>query len=556
MYPYGCPVLRDNQNLEDKSVLSILIADDEKLAREDILYKVSRSGFYFKWVIEASSAEEALDMISEHKPDILLTDIMMGEMSGIDLVRTARSTSPEIVSILISGYPEFSFAKEAIALDVVEYLLKPVRQEELTAALSKAVARGMNHRNLFQIPINYNKPVDEQLDERQKERLFAFLNGMEAKPDFPVSDLFPDNAKYFQIGAFRLSGNRLEEREKISGRSYYDRLRLLVQDIIQKICGSWFLCFNNFAQEQQITVIGATPETKYRKAEDILKKNFEDIYCQVSMKVCMQMDAKLHVGVSRTAESVSGVMLTQARQALDLRLSLECGPRGRIFYWGEWEKLAAVNLPEEDFKLYQSLLSAGDLKQTLVTVRRIFSSETPGTLHIRMLYVELICILARTCVKKVGGSVVSMLGPECLSGAVIDQFTGREELIESLCRTITTALSQWMAVTTDARSVLLVVKSYVENNFTNSELCTNFLSKQFCISLGYLSASYKKEFGVTISKQIINLRMDYSKKLLKETKLNILDISENCGFNNLSYFMRTFKKHTGCTPNEFRENDE
>lgn len=78
--------------------------------------------------MEAASAEDALNMIKEYKPDILLTDIMMGEMSGIDLVRAARTSSLNIVSILISGYSEFSLAKEAIALNVVDYLLKPVRQ--------------------------------------------------------------------------------------------------------------------------------------------------------------------------------------------------------------------------------------------------------------------------------------------------------------------------------------------------------------------------------------------------------------------------------------------
>lgn len=533
-------------------MLGILIADDEKLAREDILYKVSRSGFNFKWVIEAASAEEALDMIREQKPDILLTDIMMGEMSGIDLVRTAKSASPEISSILISGYPEFSFAKEAIALDVVEYILKPVRQEELTAALSKAIAKVMQQKNLFQIPTNYDKSVDDMLDEQQKERLFAFLNGMETNPDYSVSAFFPENAKYFQVGVIRLSMDVAEEKEKTNSRQYYERKRRLLQEMIRNIGGPWFLCFSNIAQNQQITVIGATPNSKYKKAEEALKKGFEEIYRQVRIKT----DIELQAGISKMSDSVTGALLAQARQALDLRLSLESIPGGRIFYWEEWEKLAAVNLPEEDFKLYQSLLAAGDLKNTLITVKRIFSAEVSGTaLHIRMLYVELICILARVCIKKVGGSVVSMLGPECLSGAIIDQFSSREELIESLCRTITTALSQWMAVPSDARSVLLLVKNYVENNFTNSELCTNFLSKQFCISLGYLSASYKKEFGVTISKQIMNLRMDYSKKLLKETSLCIGDIAQNCGYNNLSYFMRTFKKQVGCTPNEFREYD-
>jgi AraC-like DNA-binding protein len=166
---------------------------------------------------------------------------------------------------------------------------------------------------------------------------------------------------------------------------------------------------------------------------------------------------------------------------------------------------------------------------------------------------ELICILARTCIKKAGGGIVSMLGPECLSGGIIDKFDSREELIDNLCRTITTALGQWVAVTADTRSVLMVVRSYIENNYTNPEIGTNFLSKEFCISLGYLSTSFNKEFGIPITKYIIKLRMGYAKRLLKKTSLCIHDIAENCGFRNVSYFMRTFKKQVGCTPNEFRE---
>lgn len=260
------------------------------------------------------------------------------------------------------------------------------------------------------------------------------------------------------------------------------------------------------------------------------------------------------MGISGLEKMVSGSLITQAGQALDLRLSPGSNPEGEIYFWEEWEKHAAVQLPEEQIKLYQNFLAAGDLNQTLDAVRRIFSSEQPGAaLHVRMLYVELMCILARTSIKKAGGSVVSMLGTETLSGSIIDQFASREELIENLCRTITTALGQWMAVTADARSVLINVKSYIENNYMNSQLSTHFLSKQFCISLGYLSASYKKEFGITISKHIISLRMDYAKELLLKTRLCIMDIAQNCGFNNQSYFMRTFKKYEECTPSEFHE---
>lgn len=520
-------------------MLGVLIVDDEKLACADILYKVSRSGFGFKWILEASSAEEALEKVKEYKPDILLTDIMMGEMSGIELVKMAGDYVPGIASVLISGYSEFQYAREAIAVGVAEYLLKPVRQEELTAALSKVMAKEMRRRNLLQNPFNYRKSREGRLDENQREQLMAFFHGIKAELDFPITDVFPGTARYFQIGVFR-----------IPVKLHSDKLRQALQEIVQDTAGPWFLTFYEINPGQQITVIAASPEKDFKKSEEMLAKSFKEISC----KLRRRLDIGLVMGISGIEENVSGVILAQARQALDLRFSLEKNNDSRIFYWSEWEKSAATNLPEEDFKLYQRFLAAGDLKEALAVVRRIFSVDIPGmAMHIRILYVELICILARTCIKKVGGSIVSMLGPECLSGRIIDEFASREELIESLCRTITTVLGQWMAVTADSRSVLMIVKNYIEDNFTSSEISTNFLAHKFCISLGYLSTSFNKEFGIPITKYIINLRMDYAKKLLRETRLCICSIAENCGFSNTSYFMRTFKKHIGCTPNEFRE---
>jgi two-component system response regulator YesN len=473
----------------------------------------------------------------------------MGEMSGIELVRKARSISSDMVSILISGYPEFSYAKEAISLDVADYLLKPVRQEELTAALSKAVTKVMHQRNLLKLLVHKDNFSEELLSGEQKEQLHALLNGIETKLDFSAAMLFLGKTYCFQIGLFRISLQQ-ELGGKGSVKPDFEWLRGQVQDIIREIGGQCFLPFNNFAQKQLVTVIAASPYAEHRKAKDYLAKTFEKIYHQIHTR----LKVILHIGVSGITQTVSGTMMTQARQALDLRLSFVSGLFGRIFYWEEWDMVASSKLLEEDFKLYQCALSKGDLNNTLDAVRRIFSSEAMDTaLHIRMLYVDLICILARTCIKKVGGSVVSMLGPESLGGGVIDQFADKEEMIESLCRTITTALSQWMPVNADATLVLQNVKSYIEHNFSNNELCTSLLSNNFCISLGYLSTSYRNEFGVTISKYIISLRVDYAKKLLGETRLSIAETAENSGFNNLSYFMRTFKKYVGDTPAEYRE---
>lgn len=534
-------------------MFSILIVDDEKLVRADILYKVSRSGLNLKWVMEASSAEEAMEIVLQHKPDILITDIRMGEMSGIELIRRLRSVSNSIVSILISGYSEFSFAKEAISLNVVDYLLKPVKQRELTTTLSNAVAKVMEQRKIPQVQMYHNYPAKNAMNEALKERLYGFLNGTEETLDFATAALFPENTIYYQIGLIRLSIKQRSDGIQETEKPDYEHQHIMVQEIVQEVGGSRFFTINHFAQKRELIVIATIGEASGEAAEKALAQSFRLLH----KKSLYRFRLILHIGVSSLEHEVSGVMLTQARQALDLRLSMIGDGEGQVYFFNQWKNLAAENIAEEDFKLYKSLLATGDISDALAVVRRIFSSQSPGlALHIRILYVEMICILAHTCVKKAGGSVVSMLGPECLGGGIVDQFIDRTELVESLCRTIRTTMTEWMPVSADVNSVMNNVKDYIEENFTNQELSTNYLSKRFCISLGYLSASYKKTFGITISKYIISLQMEYAKELLLRTKLPIQAVAENSGYVNLSYFMRTFKKYFCCTPSEYRENSQ
>ena len=533
-------------------MLSILIADDEKLARADIVYKVSRSGFYFKWVREAASAEAALEMIKEYKPDILITDIKMGTMSGIDLVCKAREYKSDLVSIFFSGYSKFSYAQKAISLGVSAYLLKPVRQGELTDVLTEIIAKVMYQRNPNTLHLNrIDATVDAHLlNQHQKEQLHAFLCGIESKLDFDLGNLFSEKAKYYQIGLIRLRADRKMDKKNYNDNSLEKICNQLSEEIKETLAkdADWFLLFSNFAQKRLITVIAASPE----QDKALAGKRLAEVFRKVQHAVYVQKNMILDIGVSDVGTIISSIMMTQAHQSLDLRFSLESSATGNVFFWNEREKQQTGEMLENDFKLYERLLVSGDLDNAVDAVKRIFSSDSMNTaLHLRMLYVEVVCILARISAKKKGSIVISMLGAEYLGGSVIDQFDSREEMLESLCRITETVLSQWMD--TDAEGILHNVKNYIEDNFTNSELSTNYLSSRFCISLGYLSTSYKKAFGITISQYIIWLRIDYAKKLLADTELSASQIAANSGFNNFSYFMRTFKKHVNCTPIAYRE---
>lgn len=521
----------------------ILIVDDEKLTRADILYKVSRSGFTFDWIMEAASAEEALGVIRENQPDILLTDIIMNEINGIELIRAARKIRPEMAAIIICGYPDFTYAQEAVRLNVVDYLLKPVRQEQLTAVLSKALYAVKREKEYLSLSAKSDM-LKKQLNDRELwERLHIFLNSAEGFGSrFDKSSIFPDDAENFLVCILRVS---LPDRAGRFRANDYDLLRYGIANIVLELGKGYFLPFNSFGERHQVIVIAASPTRDTGIAWEKLRQTARRFLRAASEGLHVHID----MGMSTAGTGLSAMQMVQAKQALDMRLYGEPGnEEWRGFYYGDISG-AALDMPEEDFRLYRNFISGGDLRGALETARRIF--ESPALSNIRMAYIEMNCILVRACARK-GVSIYSYLGSECVNGSIIDRFETKRDVVESLCNTITQALSQWVEAA-DTKAVLQNVKGYIEGHFCDNTLCTNSLSSRFSISLGYLSASYKKVFGTPISKYIISLRMQYAGRLLRETTYSLQTICEQTGFNNLSYFLRVFKRTHGCTPTEYRE---
>ena len=526
----------------------VLVVEDERLVRSDIVYKVSRSGLNFQWVMEAASAEEALEIIEKNKPDILLTDIIMGAVSGIDLIRQANVRYPEMVSIIICGHPDFHFAQEAIDLNVTAYLLKPVRADQLTDALQKAALRILKQRDTNLLAVKSDLLKQKLADRELHKELYAFLNGFQDQNTVSLSSLFPEDACYFQAAI--LHTNKVSwDKSGVSRSAAEERelLRYAVRNIAQEIGKGYLLPFKNPANNRQIIMILATPE----KSRALAHEHFLKTARRLHQELARNLHLCCFIGLSAPSEGLSVICLEQAKQMLDLRLCLSSPPAGQVFDYQSVSESYCV--PEMDFKLYQKLLDCGDLPNILKLIAQFFQSlKGIAPLNPRLIYMEIICILARSCFTK-GMSVLSILGSEGFNGSIIDTFSDMDDLIFSLSKVFTTALDQWVGKREGTVDILRHVKQYIEDRFSDPDLCTTELAERFCISSGYLSASYKKNYGTTISKYIMDLRIAHARHLLCTTQLPIYLISENSGFNNVSYFMRTFKKYQGCTCGQCRE---
>lgn len=538
----------------------ILIVDDEELIRQDLVYRVGASGYSFEWIMDVSSGEEALEIIRTTPPDILFTDIMMFETSGLDLIEKARSFRSKLVSAIICGYPDFSFAQRALKLGVVDYLLKPVSPEQLNDVLAKTTSE-VERQRCMKKKDRDNYVFQMRLSNQRGQELFDALCTGQKGVDFDeLVAGFPDGVSHFRFMLFRLGYSEdTPQRERLA-------LRYGVHNILHELCPECISTGNSSNPREVVAIWGIFGEDERRDLAEA-----EKLRVTLEKGLLIRID----LGLSERVDSLDSSIYIEARDALDLRFSTslaqdssKCDPLDRdeasqawhgktwCYKNGDdtysWEKDAEFY--EIHITMFKSLLSAGDINNAAsVAVELLKSYQTKKKFGIRAAYTQLIVLLSRSCYRK-GVHILPLLGSENINGSVLDDCEDFEELSQRLYNLIITAMSSWICGQNDIKWIMNQVRSYIEGHYCESSLCTKELANRFSISLGYLSASYRKVFGITISKYIITKRVSYAASLLRETQLSIQSVSENSGFNNLSYFMRVFKSYYGMTPGQFREN--
>lgn len=145
--------------MEDSS-LTVIAVEDEKLILKNIVKNIERTNPYFKVIATATDGEEAWKLIQEHQPDVVFTDIRMPVVDGKELLQRIRNKYDFIFCVVVSGYADFTYAKEALKHQVVDYLLKPINQEELSSVLARIEQKfRAEKKNLIGVE-KYRKPED------------------------------------------------------------------------------------------------------------------------------------------------------------------------------------------------------------------------------------------------------------------------------------------------------------------------------------------------------------------------------------------------------------
>ncbi|MFB9274823.1 response regulator [Cohnella cellulosilytica] len=497
-----------------------VVIDDEALIRKAIIKKISSLELPLAWVGEADDGEEGLMLVEREKPDIVLTDMRMPVMDGVQFLQAVTEKRSEAQLIVISGYSDFEYTREAIVSSAAGYILKPFDDAELRQALAKAIER------IEQTRLNRRNATGIEL-ELDLVRFAAWL--------CRSSD---DEA------ALRTEAYSSEPmRSLLSAASYAVAVRVgPAADAVKLPDG----CVR-FAHPDMrgTTVLVCSDAAAGRQA------------ASSKLYACLAGEAGGFAAVSGECASVQGLPAAY-RDALSLLESLPFGRMAglhratadRAEAGKDQDAGAEWRWPRiEDF-LYE--LEEGSEARAVRLAEELFA-EFRGSESFTMQRVRKICrTLYHRVVEHLGA--VHRISPD--AGLETLQLLGYEPdagaLERHFLQFVRDTVAQVPSRTAKGAELSQQIRHYIDRHFAQ-QLTLEEVADRFFLHPVYLSVMFKEKTGETFQDYLRRIRMERAKQLLLTTKYRIDRISVMIGYENTKYFYKVFKKETGFTPADFRQ---
>lgn len=524
----------------------LLIIDDEEHIREGLGDLVDWPGLGFRVVAKLEDGHQALEWLDKTDIDVVLSDIKMTRMSGLELAKHIHEHHPRTRMVLISGYKEFEFAKQAMSYNVTHYLLKPTKLSDITGVFE-----------------DVKKRLDA--DREQRERLSRALR--------QTSELLPAIRKQlFRDIAAGQCGD-MEETERL--------LRLTEIEANATDCRCSLIRLTFPAAEETEREAAATLPAE--AVEKLIRSEHGDIvytsvYAEADRLDLVALDLKPGRGSAEFGMAVQAYM-----EAIGLRIRSLLGAEARAEILAQYESLGEMALErsrlsagpvgrssadpdgqaasssfvsnpelEEQRRRFLSYVAAGNLEalpgqyeRWLTGCMELGVADT----HAKNMVIELISSL--------GGKLNAMEMP-------IGKLTNRAFSYESILRLDGYAgLLGWGAAllndiaayarkhASEEPAVIQEAKDYVAARF-DQDISLESAATHVYLSPDYFSRLFKQHAGISFTDYVADTRIRKALEYLQNPQFKIYEIGSSVGYKNTKYFFKLFKKHTGYTPSEYR----
>ncbi|NQX49873.1 response regulator [Paenibacillus tritici] len=540
----------------------LILAEDEEDVREGIIAQIDWEEYGFEVVEQAENGREAADAIDRLLPDVVVTDIQMPFMNGLQLAEWVRSRHPNTKIIILTGYDEFEYAQKAIKLQIDEYILKPFSSRELIDVLLKVRAQIETEiaekENVFVLSEHYRKSLPllrEQFLSSLISRRLRSAEIAEKSAEYGINltgELFQSSVISIDyIRPERTPG--VQEVRPVSLRDTGDRnLQLFaVLNIAEEICqkhefGKVFI----HRDDVVLLSVSQSPEES-----DITGRTFailEEI-CQ-NVQRFLKLTVTAGAGTVCKAPSMLFNSFGDALQALDYRLILG---NNRVI-WIEDVESRSSQMPAYDELAQQSLIrtiklgTAQELREVVDELFGGLDTAQVSTQDYQIFLLEIITSILRVA-KESGSETNDFIGPGLTSLSDMNKFNNmgeaRQWIITVCSRLMNTIASERQS---SYKQLIDQAKEYIRSHYEESDMSIGRVCQHLHISTGYFSSIFKKEMKMTFVSYLLQIRLEAAKELLRSTELKAFEIAERIGFADPNYFSFCFRKKYGQSPKEYK----
>ncbi|MBR2996723.1 MAG: response regulator [Lachnospiraceae bacterium] len=488
----------------EEETMKVLVAEDEAIIRNGILSHLKWRQLDIEEVRSADSGTAALALFHEFHPDIIITDIQMPGLSGVEFCRQVRAVTQEVQFIFLTGYVNTEYLMAAIDLQAISYLEKPLRVEKLHEALLKAIASINNSRirkeaELHRMLLSNHHGIDVLSNSRiilihleqqaDVEPLVQYLSGV-SESSFAISMIDPVSSRTLALlascGVNRQTG-KSEPDDKLWEDTFSTLLTRFSSAPATADLGGWFCAIGT-----PIAAASGTADS-YQQAVAVLQN-----LAWMGWNHCTDTGCSAAFNNDREAQRH---FLEQLRILIGKDSHVEAEKLIRDYFDELIEAHTILDYPLYTFS--EEILREITRGTSPAELPQITDLET--IVQIRDTAIHLLRTL------KAGGSAES-------SGKLAVQR----------------------------------VMAYIREHYSDPELSVRTLAEEVYLTPTYLSTLFHNETGSTIGQIITEVRMEMAKQMLRDPQYKLYEIASLVGYNDANYFAKTFKKKTGVSPSEYR----
>lgn len=544
----------------------LILVDDEDDVKEGIYHEIEWEKYGFEVIGCYGNGKEALEGLDKNLPDIVITDIKMPFMDGLEFAEIVKGKYPVIRIVILTGFDMFEFAQKAIKLNIDEYVLKPFSSQEFVGTLIKVKAQ-----------------IDEQIAEKENLKTLEkhFRNSLPVLKERFLSSLVTRKLSLQEIHSRTLSyGIKLNDSAFVASAVNYDLsvrfdksendeavnpggtehlkmsgdrelLMFAIFNISEEICvkhGRGIV----FVYNDNIIVLNSSTEEN----RDALMHKTLELLEEIRQSIEKYLKVTVTVGVGTVVNSPTDAKLSYDGAVLALDYKLVLG-NNRIICIDdvEYRNVEKIEFDELKEQALIRCVKVGTVEELNALIEDLFSNLESMNISFseyQIFLLEILTLLLRV-IRSFSIEMDGFFAPNYNIASEIYKFNNMNEAKKWILD-ICIRLMGYIAVERKDTCKHLIhdAKEYIVEHFHESDISVNTVSKYLHISTGYFCSIFKREAKMSFVNYLNQLRIEAAKELLRTGDLKSFEVAEKIGFSDPNYFSYCFRKHVGLSPKEYR----